>query len=371
MKTKAAVCREWGAPLSIEELDLAPPKEGEVLVKVKNTGFCHSDLSCAKGTYGIEILPYVAGHECAGVVEEVGPGVTDLKPGDHVVSCWQAPCGHCEQCVNGNTHICNNLLVDLGTGKLPAGGARFTDANGDEVNHALYVSGFSEYIVSPAISSVKVPKELPLDQGCLLGCAVGTGWGAVNRTARVQAGEAVAVWGLGGIGLNIIQGARLAGANPIIAVDLEESKRELAMTLGATHFINNSKQDPIPIIKEEITKGVGVNYAFEAIGSPGAYEQAFFSLRNGGNMMAVGICATTDMVSLPFFIVPFQANKITGVLYGSLRHRIDIPILADMVLRGDLNLEPMITKHFRLEDINEVAMAMEERKIVGRWVCDL
>lgn len=370
MKTRAAVCRDWGEPLTIEELDLESPKEGEVLVKVKHTGWCHSDLSAIKGIYGLDILPFVAGHECAGIVEEVGPGVTDLEPGDHVVSCWQAPCGHCEQCVNGNTHICNNLLVDLGTGKMPEGTARFKDANGESVNHALYVSGFSEYIVSPAVSSVKVPKELPLDQGCLLGCAVGTGWGAVNRTARVQAGESVAVWGMGGIGLSIIQGARLAGANPIIAVDLEESKRDVAMTVGATHFINSSEQDPVPIIREELTGGVGVHYVFEAIGDPGAYLQSFFTLRNGGSLMAVGIPSVEDMVTFPFFIVPFQANKIEGVLYGSLRHRIDIPILADMVLKGDLKLAPMITKHFKLEEINEVAEAMEKREIVGRWVCD-
>jgi len=224
MKTKAAVTRMWAEPMTIEEVELEGPKEEEVLVKVVNTGFCHSDLSAWKGIYGLDVLPLILGHETAGIVQEVGPGVTHVKPGDHVVSCWQAPCGKCENCVSGKTNICENLLPSLGTGKLLDGTARFKDKDGSEINHALYVSGFSEYIVSPAIASVKVPDELPMDQACLLGCAVGTGWGAVHRSAKVQAGESVAIWGMGGIGLNIVQGARLACADPIIAVDLEGSK---------------------------------------------------------------------------------------------------------------------------------------------------
>ncbi|MBI4767056.1 MAG: alcohol dehydrogenase catalytic domain-containing protein [Deltaproteobacteria bacterium] len=370
MKTKAAVTRSWGEPMTIEELELESPKAGEVLIKVAHTGFCHSDLSAWKGIYGLDVLPIVLGHECAGVVQEVGAGVTHLKPGDHAVSCWQAPCGTCESCVSGNTHICENLLPSLGSGKLMDGTARFKDKNGEVINHALYVSGFSEYIVSPAIASVKVPKELPLDQACLLGCAVGTGWGAVHRSAMVKTGESVAVWGCGGIGLNIIQGARLAHAYPIIAVDLEGSKEALAREMGATHFINSSKEDPVPIIREKITGGKGVHYVFEAIGDPGAYLQSFFVLKNGGRLMAVGIPSCEEMVTLPFYIVPFQANKIEGVLYGSLRHQIDIPRLADLALRGDLKLEPMITQHCKLEDVNGMIEAMEKREIVGRWVFD-
>jgi Zn-dependent alcohol dehydrogenase len=371
MKTKAAVCRDWGKPLTIEELELEPPKQGEVLVKVAHTGWCHSDLSATKGIYGLDILPYVTGHETAGVVQQVGPGVTTLKPGDHVVSCWQAPCGRCERCVSGQTHICNNLLADLGTGKLADGTVRFKDAKGKPVNHCLYVSGFSQYIVAPAISSVKIRDDLPLDQACLLGCAVGTGWGAVVKSAKVQPGESVAIWGMGGVGLNIVQGARLAGAYPIIAVDLEGSKEKIAREMGATHFINSSEKDPVPIIREQITGGKGVHFVFEAIGDPGAYLQSFFVLQNGGRLMAVGIPSVEDMVSFPFFIVPFQANKIEGVLYGSLRHQIDIPILANMAAEGKLKVDKLITRHFKLEEINEVAEAMEKRQIIGRWVCDL
>jgi S-(hydroxymethyl)glutathione dehydrogenase / alcohol dehydrogenase len=370
MKTKAAVCRAWAEPLTIEELELESPKEKEVLVKVAHTGYCHSDLSAWKGTYGVDILPCVAGHEAAGVVEAVGPGVTALQPGDHVVSCWQAPCGQCENCVSGNTHICDNLLLNLGSGKLLDGTARFKDAQGEVVNHSLYVSGFSEYIVSPEVAAVKIPKELPLDQACLLGCCVGTGWGAVHRSAQVKAGESVAIWGMGGVGLNIVQGARLAGANPIIAVDLEGSKEAIAREMGATHFINSSEQDPVPIIREELTGGKGVHYVFEAIGDPGAYLQSFFVLKNGGRMMAVGIPSVEEMVSFPFFIVPFQANKIEGVLYGSLRHQIDIPRLAYLALKGDLRVDKLISRHFKLEEINEVMEAMEKREIIGRWVCD-
>lgn len=371
MKTKAAVTRMWGEPMTIEELELEDPKEEEVLVKVVHTGFCHSDLSAWKGIYGLDVLPLVLGHETAGIVQEVGPGVTHLKPGDHVVSCWQAPCGKCENCVSGNTHICENLLPSLGSGKLPSDGtARFKDKKGETVNHALYVSGFSEYIVSPAISSVKIPDELPLDQACLLGCAVGTGWGAVHRSAGVQAGESVAIWGMGGIGLSIVQGARLAGANPIIAVDLEGSKEEIARAMGATHFINSSEQDPVPIIREELTGGKGVHFVFEAVGDPGAYLQSFFTLRNGGRQMAVGIPSCEDMVMLPFYAIPFQGNKIEGVLYGNLRHQIDIPRLANMALKGDILVDKMITKHCKLEEINDVIAAMEKHEIVGRWVFD-
>lgn len=370
MKTKAAVTRMWNEPMTIEELELEGPKEQEVLVKVAHTGFCHSDLSGWKGIYGFDVLPVVLGHETAGIVQEVGPGVTHVKPGDHVVSCWQAPCGRCENCVSGNTHICENLLPTLGSGKLLDGTARFRDTDGSEINHALYVSGFSEYIVSPASASVKIPDELPLDQACLLGCAVGTGWGAVHRSARVQAGEAVAIWGMGGIGLNIVQGARLAGANPIIAVDLEGSKEEIARSMGATHFINSSENDPVPIIRGELTGGRGVHFVFEAIGDPGAYLQSFFTLRTGGRLMAVGVPSCRDMVSFPLFMAPFQANKIEGVLFGSLRHQIDIPRLADMALRGDLRLDKLVTKHCKLEEINDVVDAMEKRQIVGRWVFD-
>jgi S-(hydroxymethyl)glutathione dehydrogenase / alcohol dehydrogenase len=372
MKTKAAVGREFNTPYTIEEIGLEPPKENEVLVKVAHTGWCHSDLSGYKNYYALDpsILPVVPGHESAGVVQEVGPGVTTLKPGDHVVSCWQAPCGRCEACVSGNTHICEWLLVDLGTGKLKDGTARFRDADGSEINHALYVSGFSEYIVTPEISSVKVPKQLPLDQACLLGCCVGTGWGAVNRAAKVQAGESVAIWGMGGVGLNVVRGAALAGANPIIAVDLEGSKEELAMEMGATHFINSSKEDPVPAVLS-MNGNKGVHFAFEVTGDVGASVQASYTLRNGGRLMQVGIPAAGEMASFQLFIMPFQAQKIEGVLYGSLRHQVDVPILADMALKGDLKVDKLITKHFKLEDINEVRAAMERREIIGRWVCDM
>ncbi|MCP4752871.1 MAG: alcohol dehydrogenase catalytic domain-containing protein [Proteobacteria bacterium] len=372
MKTKAAVGRAWNTPYTIEEIDIEAPKEKEVMVKVAHTGWCHSDLSGYKNRYALDdsLLPAVPGHESAGVVHSVGPGVTSLQPGDHVVTCWQAPCGQCEACVSGNTHICEWLLIDLGTGKLKDGTARFRDKDGSEINHSLYVSGFSEYIVTPEISSVKVSKELPLDQACLLGCCVGTGWGAVNRSARVQAGETVAIWGMGGVGLNVVRGAALAGANPIIAVDLEGSKEAIAKEMGATHFINSSQGDPVPMVKS-LTGEKGVHYAFEVTGDVGASVQASYTLRNGGKLMQVGIPAAGEEASYQLFIMPFQAQSVQGVLYGSLRHQIDIPILADMALKGDLMIDTLITKHFKLEEINEVREAMEKREIIGRWVCDL
>jgi Zn-dependent alcohol dehydrogenase len=372
MKTKAAVCREFNKPYVIEEIDIEPPKANEVMVKVTHTGWCHSDLSALRDRYGFQasILPMVPGHESSGVVQSVGPGVTRLQPGDHVVTCWQAPCGRCESCVSGNTHICEYLLTEIGTGKLKDGTARFRDRDGSEINHCAYVSGFSEYTVTPEISAVRVPKELPMDQACLLGCCVGTGWGAVHRSAKVQAGESVAIWGVGGVGLNVVRGAALANADPIIAVDLEGTKEEIAREMGATHFINSSEEDPVPAIKN-LTHEKGVHYAFVVIGDVGASLQAFYTLRNGGKLMQVGIPSVADMASFPLFIMPFQAQKIEGVLYGSLRHQVDVPILANMALSGDLKVDRLITKHFRLEDLNDAVEAMENRKIVGRWICDL
>ncbi len=372
MKTKAAIGREFNKPFTIEEIDIDPPKENEVMIKVAHTGWCHSDLSGYKNLYALDpsLLPAVPGHESAGVVEAVGPGVTSLQPGDHVVSCWQAPCGRCEACVNGNTHICEWLLIDLGTGKLKDGTARFKDKDGSEINHTLYVSGFSQYTVTPEISAVKVPKELPLDQACLLGCCVGTGWGAVHRAAKVQAGQSVAIWGMGGVGLNVVRGAALAGANPIIAIDLEGSKEAIAREMGATHFINSSQEDPVPQVFAA-NGGKPVHFAFEVTGDVGASVQASYVLCNGGRLMQIGIPAAGEEASFQLFIMPFQAQKVEGVLYGSLRHQIDIPILADMAIKGDLKIDKLITKHFKLEEINDVVEAMDKREIVGRWVCDL
>lgn len=372
MKTRAAVCRAFNKPYTIEEIELQPPKAGEVMVKVSHTGWCHSDFSALRGTYGFKasILPMVPGHESAGIVHSVGPGVKTLQPGDHVVTCWQAPCGQCAACVSGNTHICEHLLLDIGTGKLKDGTARFRDKDGSEINHCSYVSGFSEYIVTPEISSVKIPKELQLEQACLLGCCVATGWGAIHKSAKVQAGESVAIWGMGGVGLNVVRGADLADAYPIIAVDLEGSKEVIAKEMGATHFINSSKEDPVPIIKK-LTGGLGVYYAFEVAGDVGASLQAFYTLRNGGRLMQIGIPSIKDTATFPLFIMPFQARKIEGVLYGSMRHQVDVPILADMALKGKLRVDQLISRHFKLEELNDVVDAMEKREIIGRWICDL
>lgn len=371
MKTKAAVLREWKGKISIEELELDPPKAGEVMVKVAHCGWCHSDQSFWEGTMGLDILPFVMGHECAGIVEEVGPRVDHLKPGDHVVACFVAPCGVCEQCVSGRTYTCENLMTGIAGGKLLDGTTRFKTADREEINHILYVSGFSEYITAPAISSVKIRDDLPLDQAALLGCCVGTGWGAAVRTAEVQNGESVAVWGCGGIGLNIIQGARLRQAYPIIAVDMEGSKEKIAREMGATHFINNSKNDPVPIIREELTNSKGVQHVFEAVGDPGAYLQAFYTLGIAGTLYAVGLVKLEEMVSLPFMGIPFLTQRIQGVTYGSVRWVVDVPRMADLAVKGDLKLDKLITEHFKLEDLDEVIKTMEKHQIIGRWVCDL
>ena len=370
MRTKAAVCRALNGPIEIEELELDEPKEKEVLVKTANAGWCHSDLTMWKGGYGVNINPFVLGHEVAGVVEKVGRGVTTVKPGDHVVAAWAAPCGQCEACVSGRTHTCLSMMQTLGTGKLLDGTSRWRDKKGKEVNHQLFVSAFSEYIVSPEISCVKIRDNLPLDQACLLGCCVPTGWGAAVISAETRPLHAVAVWGMGGVGLNVVQGAKTVGAFPIIAVDLEGSKEEIARKMGATHFINSSEEDPIPKIKE-LTDGKGVHRAFEAVGDSGAYLQAFYSLRQKGRLMAIGVVPVNEKPgNIPWYSFSNQEHIIQGVCYGGVRHQIDIPLLADKAARGELNVGGLITRHLKIEDINEVIRAMEKREIVGRWVFD-
>jgi S-(hydroxymethyl)glutathione dehydrogenase/alcohol dehydrogenase len=218
--------------------------------------------------------------------------------------------------------------------------------------------------------AIKIPKELPLDQACLLSCCVPTGWGSAVKIAKIAPRESVAIWGMGGIGLNIVQGARLSGADPIIAVDIEGSKEEIAVEMGATHFINNSMVDPVPLIRE-ITLGKRIDCAFEAVGDPGACLQIIWTLGKAGRFVVVGLIPMSEMVTLPFYLLVFKQQKIMGSSYGGIHTPTDIPLLADLAIKGELELKELISRHFILEEINEVMEAMENRKIVGRWVCDL
>jgi S-(hydroxymethyl)glutathione dehydrogenase/alcohol dehydrogenase len=366
MKIKAAVLREPKKPYTIEELELAPPKQGEALVRYAYTGYCHSDLHLQLGEIPIA-LPLVAGHECSGIVEEVGPGVTRVKKGDHVVGTWMVPCGVCPACRRGMGNICSGSFQYFLAGMMLDGTSRLKDKNGKEVLHGNFVSGFSNYSVVPEGGLIPLPKDFPLEWACLMGCCVPTGWGTVTNTANVQPGDSVAVYGLGGVGLNILRACVLRHANPVIAVDLEASKESLAKEFGATHFICNSKEDPVPKI-QEITGG-GVQYAFEAIGDPGAIIQAWWSTGIGGRVIVPGITPFEQTTNLPLGLLPLHQKAIMGNLYGSISTHIDIPRYADMVLKNDLKLDKLITKKFKLEEINDVADAMVKRQIHGRWVC--
>jgi len=366
MKTRAAVLREPNKPISIEELNLAPPKSGEVLVKTAYTGWCHTDLHICLGEIPVA-LPLVIGHEASGIVQEVGEGVKRVKPGDPVVCTWMIPCGKCPQCLRGRGYICvGNFEVFLG-GMMLDGTSRLTDANGQMVRHGQFVSGFSEYTVIPEDGVIPVRKDLPLDQACFMGCCVPTGWGSVTNSANVQPGDSVAVYGVGGIGLNIVRAAALRQANPVIAVDLEGSKKDIALEFGATHFIDSSKQDPVPII-QELTAG-GASAVFEAIGDPGAIVQAYWSTGVGSKLVIPGITPHDQTTNLPLMLLPVHQKSILGNLYGSISTHIDIPRFMDMAVTKDLKLDKLITNYFKLDEINAVAEKMLKREIKGRWVC--
>lgn len=366
MKIKGAVLREPGKPYSIEELELEAAKEKEVLVRYAYTGFCHSDLSVQLGNINM-VLPIVAGHEAAGIVEEVGPGCAKIKKGDHVVATFMVPCGECPQCARGMGNICSGSFVNFVNGMLLDGTSRIKDKNGKMVRHGNFVSGFSNYTVIPEGGLIPIPKEFPLEYACLMGCCIPTGWGTVTKCAKVLPGDKVAIYGLGGVGLNILRASALRQANPVIAVDLEESKEDLAKEFGATHFICNQKEDPVPII-QELTGG-GADFAFEAIGDPGAQIQAYWSLGMAGKLVLVGITPHDQTTNLPLQVLPFHNKSILGNNYGMISTHVDIPRFVQMAMTHDLKLDKLVTNKFKLEDINDVAEKLNKRQIRGRWIC--
>ena len=367
MKMKAAVCRKENAPITIEEVELAPPKENEVLVKTMYTGLCHSDYSAVAGYIGVS-FPAVLGHEAAGIVEDVGPGVKSVKKGDHVVACWQLSCGKCKLCISGREHICDTNRQLFMDGTLLDGTTRLTDAKGKPLLHSTFISGFAEYMVLPEQAAVKIRDDFPLDQACLFGCCVPTGFGAVYNVAQVKPGNSVAIWGMGGVGLNIVQGARVRGADPIIGVDIEDSKETIAREFGATHFIDSSKEDPVPKV-QELTDG-GADFTFEAIGDPGSIVQAYWGLGIGGKLIQTGIHSMNDTVPLTLTFTPPHNKDIIGNLYGNLHIHQELPALIELVMnKRYIDLSKLITKKFRLEEINDAFEALGKRRIIGRWVC--
>lgn len=366
MKIRAAVIREANKPYSIEELELDAPKQGEVLIKYAYTGYCHSDLHVQLGEIPIA-MPMVAGHECSGIVQEIGPGVTRVQKGDHVVGTWMVPCGVCQACRRGMGNICSGSFQYFLAGKMLDGTSRLKDTKGKEVLHGNFVSGFSDHSVVPEGGVIPVRKDFPLEYACLMGCCVPTGWGTVTNTANIQPGDSVAIYGLGGVGLNVLRAAVLRHANPVIAVDLEAAKEGLAYEFGATHFLCNATEDPVPKI-QQLTGG-GAQYAFEAIGDPGAIIQAWWSTGIGGRVIVPGITPFDQTTNIPLGLLALHQKAIIGNLYGSISTHIDIPRLIDLAMKFDFKLEKLVTKKFKLEQINDVAEAMVKRQIQGRWVC--
>ena len=352
MKSRAAVASEAGKPLEIVEIDVQGPKDGEVLVRMVATGVCHTDAFTLSGADPEGIFPSVLGHEGGGVVEEVGVGVSSVKPGDHVIPLYTPECGECSFCLSGKTNLCQKIRVTQGQGLMPDGTSRFS-LNGQTLYHYMGTSTFSEYSVMPEISVAKISPEAPLDKVCLLGCGITTGIGAVLNTAKVEAGATVAVFGLGGIGLSVVQGAVMAGASRILAIDLNEDKFEMARMLGATDFVNPSNYDqPIQDVVVDLTDG-GVDYSFECIGNTEVMRSALECCHKGwGESVIIGVAGAAQEISTrPFQLVNGRVWR--GTAYGGVRGRTELPGYVDNYMAGKINIDDMVTHTMGLEDINK------------------
>jgi len=345
---KAVVFRGPGAPLDLADVELDPPGPGEVLVKIAAAGVCHSDLHVVRGEWS-RLTPVVLGHEGSGTVVEVGAGVTALAAGDHVVLSWIAPCGVCRQCVAGREARCEEAATVVGPrGVLPDGTSRMS-IDGAMVHHYLGVSSMAEYAVVPASGAIKVRDDAPLDLVALVGCAVATGIGAVRNTARVEAGSTVVVIGCGGVGLSVVQGARLAGASRIVAADLREDKVDLAVRLGATDAVVVSRTDLVDRVREVLPDGA--DYAFDAIGLTATTGDAVRVLGAGGTAVVVGLPPQGSTASFDPLVLAEAELTITGSNYGSIRPSVDIPAIVDLVMSGEVDLESMVSGRVPLADV--------------------
>ncbi len=353
---KAAVLHQAPGTLSIEDVQISKPKSREVLIRTKAAGLCHSDLHFMEALYPFP-LPAVLGHESAGVVEQVGDQVTYLKPGDHVITCLSVYCGTCQDCLTGEPARCQKKGD---TARSKEEEQRLLAQDGGVMNHFLHLSSFAEQMLVHENAVVKIREDMPLDRAALIGCSVTTGLGSVFRTAAVEAGANVAVIGCGGIGLSAIQGAAIAGAGKIIAIDLLDSKLELAKTFGATHTINGKNDDAVKAVKE--LTGGGAHYSFEAIGNKIAAEQAFHMLRTGGTATIIGMIPVGQSVELPGHAF-LDERKIQGCMMGSNRFRVDMPRYVDYYMNGKLKLDELVSARIKLEDINEGFEAMKEGSI--------
>ena len=361
MKVAAAVLYSPNEALRIEEVELAPPKDGEVLVRMHAAGVCHSDLHVMKGDQPMK-MPIILGHEGAGMVEEVGKGVKSVEPGDAVIPIWRMSCGMCEYCLGGRPALCDVGTKMRFTGRMPDGTTRFRNARGDEIKHYAGVSTFSEKSTMPEGAVVKIDRDYSMENAALIGCGVITGYGAVFHAAKVEMGSTVAVFGAGGIGLNAIQCARLAGASTIIAIDAFPTKEDYAAQLGATHFINSKENNPVAAIMD-LTGGLGVDFAIEAVGLPVTVEQSYDVTRKGGTCVVVGIGRPDARAMININSLVYAEKTLKGSIYGTTRPRIDLPRLIKLAKNGKIELESLLTKTWRLDQINEAYAALERGEV--------
>ncbi|MGI9477880.1 MAG: S-(hydroxymethyl)glutathione dehydrogenase/class III alcohol dehydrogenase [Hyphomicrobiaceae bacterium] len=352
MKTRAAVALEKGKPLEILEVDLEGPKAGEVLVEVKATGICHTDEFTLSGADPEGIFPAILGHEGAGVVVDVGPGVTSLKKGDHVIPLYTPECRECEYCLHPKTNLCQAVRATQGQGLMPDGSSRFS-LDGKPIFHYMGTSTFSNHTVVPEIALAKIREDAPFDKVCYIGCGVTTGLGAVMNTAKVEPGSNCIVFGLGGIGLNVLQGLRMVGANMIVGVDMNEEKKAWGEKFGMTHFVNPSKvEGDLTAHLVELTGGGG-DYTFECIGNVDVMRVALEAAHKGwGESIIIGVAgAGKEIATRPFQLVTGRSWR--GTAFGGARGRTDVPKIVDWYMDGKIQIDPMITHTLALEDINK------------------
>ena len=352
METKAAVAFQAGKPLQIETVTLDGPRAGEVLVEMKATGLCHTDEFTRSGDDPEGIFPAILGHEGAGVVVDIGPGVTSLKKGDHVIPLYTPECRECEYCLNPKTNLCQKIRTTQGAGLMPDGTSRFS-INGEKIFHYMGCSTFANHSVMPEIALAKVRKDAPFDKICYIGCGVTTGVGAVVNTAKVEPGSNVVVFGLGGIGLNVIQGARMVGADKIIGVDLNPARKEIAEKFGMTHFVNPKEieGDLVPYLVD--LTGGGADYSFECIGNVNTMRQALECAHKGwGESIIIGVAGAGQEISTrPFQLVTGRSWR--GTAFGGARGRTDVPKIVDWYMDGKIDIDSLITHTMPLEDINK------------------